>query len=72
MGGIERRLEALERLWGMDDPQVLRDLVEERRAEIHARLQRNIDSDGGAGEISPRRQRAIEDFLESVRRRRGA
>jgi hypothetical protein len=46
MGSIERRIEALETRWGMDeDPEARERRTEARRAKIFARLQRVIDDE---------------------------
>jgi hypothetical protein len=71
MGSIERRIQHLEGLWQMDEGPEERDpRQDERRAEIRAKIECMIDSQGGEREMDPRRVRAIEDFLESVKRGR--
>ncbi len=46
MGGIERRIKALEGRWGMDeDPAARERRTKAKRAEILARLQRVIDQE---------------------------
>ena len=71
MGSLEKRIKALEGRCGMNvpDPEARERRMEERRAEIRAKLQRVIDQEG----LDPCRLRALEELQESVeRRRRGA
>jgi hypothetical protein len=75
MGSIERRISRLEELYGMDedpDSEARDRRTEEIRAEILARLEHiSAQADYEEGEeMDPRRRRALEDFFESVRRRR--
>jgi len=73
MGSIEGRISRLEDRYGMDEDPVVRDRrTEELRAEILARLERiSAQADNEEEEeMDPRRRKALEDFFESVRRRR--
>ncbi len=62
-------IKRLEQRLGMDeDPEVKAQRTEKQRAEIHARLERIIASEGL--DMDPRRRKALEDLVASVKRRR--
>ena len=68
MGGIEKRLEDLEKRCGMSGDAAQREgATEELRAELRARLQRIIDQEE---EIEPWRLAALEELRESSEKRR--
>ncbi len=68
MGSIDRRIEALEKLYGMDEDLAERERrTEEMRAEIRADMQR---IEQGEIEIEPWRLAAIEELKQSIERRR--
>ncbi len=76
MAGLERRIQRLEELYGMgEDPQE-KARMRERRAELRAKLDGIKAREGlePEEEMDPRRRKAIEDLVESFRRRheRGA
>ena len=62
-------IKRLEQRLGMDEDSELKaQWTEKQRAEIRARLERIIASEGL--DMDPRRRRAIEDLVASVKRRR--
>jgi hypothetical protein len=78
MGSIKRRIEALEARWGMDEDREARERRTEARRELMiARLNR-VMAQAGQEELenpseASRRRAALEEFQESIeRRRRGA
>jgi hypothetical protein len=71
--GINRRIQRLEELYGLDeDPQQKARMQDRRRAELRAKLDRIIARDGLANEeeLDSSQRKAIDDFVESFRRRR--
>jgi hypothetical protein len=72
VAGLDRRIQRLEELYGLEEDPQEKARMQERRAELRAKLDR-IAAREGLGteeEMDPRRRKAIEDFVESVKRRR--
>ncbi len=76
MGSLERRIQRLEELYGLEEDPREKVRMQERRAELRAELERIAAREGlePEEEMDPRRRKAIEDLVESFRRRheRGA
>ena len=72
MGSIERRIQRLEELYGLDEDPQEKARMQDRRAELRAKLDRITAREGldPEEEMDPRRRKAIEDLVESVKRRR--
>jgi hypothetical protein len=72
VGSIERRIQRLEELYGLDEDPQEKARMQDRRAELRAKLDRIAAREGLATEeeMDPRRRKAIEDLVESVKRRR--
>ena len=68
MGSLNGRMRRLEERYGAGaEPEERDRRIEEKRAELRARLQRIIEE---KGEIEPWRQAAIEELRKSIERRR--
>ncbi len=76
MGSLERRIQRLEELYSLDEDPREKARMQHRRAELRAKLERIAAREGlePEEEMDPRRRKAIEDLVESFRRRheRGA
>lgn len=73
MGSLDRRIQRLEELYGLDEDPQEKARMEERRAELRAKLERIAAREGldtEKEEMDPRRRKAIDDLNESFRRRR--
>ena len=72
MGSIERRIQRLEELYGLDEDPQEKARMQDRRAELRAKLDRIAARDGlePEEEMDPRRRKALDDLVESFRRRR--
>ena len=72
MGSIERRIQRLEELYGLDEDPQEKARMQDRRAELRAKLDRIAAREGLDTEedMDPRRRKALDDFVESVKRRR--
>ncbi len=71
MGSLNGRIRRLEERHGMSgDLQERTQRIEEMRADVMARLQRVIDQEEQGEPIDPRRQAALEELEEAIRRRR--
>jgi hypothetical protein len=72
VGSLDRRIQRLEELYGLDEDPQEKARMEERRAERRARFERIIARE--PLDMDPRRRKALDDLNESFRRRheRGA
>ena len=72
MGSIERRIHRLEELYGLDEDPQEKARMQDRRAELRAKLDRITAREGldPEEEMDPRRRKALDDLNESFRRRR--
>ena len=71
MGSIERRIQRLEELYGLDEDPQEKARMQDRRAELRAKLDRITAREGldPEEEMDPRRRKALDDLNESFRRR---
>jgi hypothetical protein len=72
VGSIERRIQRLEELYGLDEDPQEKARMQDRRAELRAKLDRIAAKEGldPEEEMDPRRRKALDDLVESVKRRR--
>jgi hypothetical protein len=75
MGSLERRIEALEGRWGLDeDPEAGQQRTEEKRQRVIAHVERILaqieDEERENPSAASRRRAALKDLQESVERRR--
>jgi len=72
MGGLEKRIEALEYRWGMDEDREARERrTEAKRTLVLAKLQRVLDEEAWENPDKPSlRRAALEDLQDSMERRR--
>jgi hypothetical protein len=72
VGSIERRIQRLEELYGLDEDPQEKARMQDRRAELRAKLDRIAAREGLDTEedMDPRRRKALDDLVESVKRRR--
>jgi hypothetical protein len=72
VGSIERRIQRLEELYGLEEDPPEKARMQDRRAELRAKLDRITAREGldPEEEMDPRRRKALDDLNESFRRRR--
>jgi hypothetical protein len=72
VGSLDRRVQRLEELYGLDEDPQQKARMQDRRAELRAKLDRIAARDGldTEEEMDPRRRKAVDDFVESFKRRR--
>ena len=71
MGSLDRRIQRLEELYGLDEDPQEKARMQDRRAELRAKLDRITAREGldPEEEMDPRRRKALDDLNETFRRR---
>jgi hypothetical protein len=72
VGSLERRIQRLEELYGLEEDPQEKARMRHRRAELRAKLDGIAAREGlePEEEMDPRRRKAIEDLVASVKKRR--